>query len=72
MIQYLKIGDRVRYQPPHYGLNEWENGIVKEVRENMPDYAWVVYNCNGEWSRYQEYTSAKTHLDDLKIGWRLK
>ncbi len=65
-----KVGDHVRYQPDHYGPDEYENGIVKEVRENVDDAVWVVYNCAGEWDRYREYTSAKTQLIDLKPGWR--
>jgi len=66
----LHIGDRVRYQPDHYGDDKWENGIVKEVREGVSDSVWVVYHCAGEWDRYRDYTSAKTNLCDLKLGWR--
>lgn len=65
-----KVGDKVHYQPKHYGPDKWENGIVKEVRKNIKDAVWVVYNCNNEWHRYTDYTSAKTNLRDLKKGWR--
>jgi hypothetical protein len=72
-IAKLKIGDKVHYQPEHYvERNEWENGKIKEIRECVEDAVWVVYNCNGEWHRYQDYTSAKTNLRDLKLGWRFK
>lgn len=69
-ITKLRIGDKVHYQPPHYGDSKWENGIVKEIRPDVKNGVWVVYNCNGEWHRYEEYTSAKTNLSDLKLGWR--
>ena len=70
VMNQLHVGDRVRYQPSHYGLDEWENGIVKEVRPGVTDAVWVVYHCAGNWKRYTEYTSAKTDLRDLKVGWR--
>ena len=66
-IEMLHIGSKVRYQPEHYGSNRWENGIVKELR--APDGVWVVYNCNNEWKRYEDFTAAKTHLHDLRPGW---
>jgi len=28
------------------------------------------YNCNNEWNRYKDFTSALTKIDDLKIGWK--
>ena len=69
-IEQLKVGASVHYQPEHYGNDRWENGIIKEIRYNVKDAVWVVYNCNGEWHRYKDYTSAKTNLYDLKLGWR--
>ena len=65
----LQVGDRVHYQPDHYGLTKWENGIVKGIREHTKDAVWVVYSCAGEWDRYQDYTSAKTNINDLYKGW---
>ena len=77
-ISKIKKGDKVRYQPSHYDDNEWENGIVKEV----PDFATdpkavvgkncvrVVYNCAGNWRFYENYTSALTSVEDLKLGWK--
>jgi len=67
-IAQLHTGDKVHYQPEHYNDKKWENGIVKELRH--PNGVWVVYNCGYEWHRYKDYTGAKTHLRDLKIGWR--
>jgi len=84
-ITRLHVGDKMHYQPAHYQpahyqpahyqpahhKNEkWENGIVKEIREDVLDDVWVIYNCAGNWDRYTDYTSAKTDLRDLKLGWR--
>ena len=71
-IANLRIGQKVHYQPEHYGATRWENGIIKEIRENTLDSVWVVYNCNGEWERYKDYTSAKTNLRDLKLNWKFE
>lgn len=70
-IAQLRVVQKVHYQPEHYKDDEWENGIIKEIREDRPDGVWVVYKCNGEWARFSEYTSALTNLRDLKLGWRL-
>ena len=71
-IKELSVGDNVHYQPEHYSDDHWENGVIKEIRPGVTDAVWVVYNCNGEWHRYKEFTSAKTNLRDLKLGWRTK
>lgn len=66
----LKVGDKVYYQPKHYEENnEFENGIVKEIPNHTKDSVRVVYNCGGNWDRYEDYTSALTNLSDLKKGW---
>ena len=69
-VTSLSVGDKVYYQPEHYSESEHENGIVKEIREGVDDAVWVVYRCAGEWDRYREFTSAKTNLRDLKLGWK--
>lgn len=66
----VKKGDKVHYQPEYFGSNEFENGIVKEVPEHTDEAVRVVYNCNGEWDRIDDYTSAMTSIYDLKHGWR--
>lgn len=66
----LQVGDKVHYQPEHYGDARWENGMVKEIRLGRTDGVWVVYNCNNEWDRYRDYTGALTNLSDLKMGWK--
>lgn len=68
-IATLKIGDKVHYQPKHYGSEKWENGIVKEIPEHSLDSVRVVYNCAGDWKNYQNYTSALTCAIDLNQGW---
>ena len=69
-IDKLKRGDKVHYQPSHYAEDEWENGMVKEVPKWSIDSVRVVYNCNGEWDRMDDYTSALTNIRDLKLGWK--
>jgi hypothetical protein len=66
----LRIGSKVRYQPAHYGEERWENGIVKEIPSHTIEGVRVVYNCNEEWDRYEDYTSAMTCIEDLRKGWR--
>jgi len=69
-IASLRVGNKVHYQPDHYAPDEWENGMIKEIRQDRDDAVWVVYNCNGDWKHYTDYTSACTNLRDLKYGWR--
>lgn len=69
-IELLRVGDEVHYKPGHYADDRWENGIVKEIRESNTEGVWVVYNCNGDWENYRDYTSALTNLRDLRIGWK--
>lgn len=69
-IATLKIGDKVYYQPEHFRDDEWENGMVKEIPDHTNNSIRVVYNCNGEWDRFKDYTSALTNLRDLKLGWK--
>ena len=71
MLFRPNVGDKVHYQPDHYKEDDkFENGIVKEVREDVTDAVWVVYNCAGDWENYRDYTSAKTNLRDLNFRWR--
>ena len=68
-IADLMIGQRVRYQPAHYADHEAENGIIKDIRAGLADRVWVVYKCDGNWGRYEEYTGELTMLDQLRVGW---
>lgn len=61
----IKPGMKVHYAPL-YG--DKENGIVKALNHDNTR-AWVVYHCNKEWHRYDDYTGQSTNIKDLKIGW---
>ncbi len=69
-IASLRIGQKVHYQPEHYGVSEWENGMIKEIPFGATDSVFVVYNCAGNWDKYTNYTGALTNLRDLKLGWK--
>lgn len=60
----VKPGDFVHYIPG--GVGEMENGRIKSINGNT---AFVVYHCNNEWDRYQEYTGAGTDISHLSLGW---
>ena len=64
-IAKLKVGDKVCYQPQHYGKDRWENGMIKEIPDFTVVSVRVVYNCAGEWNNFKNYTSALTNLKDL-------
>lgn len=69
-ISKIKVGSRVCYQPSHYYEYEFENGIVKEIQEHTTDSVRVVYNCDNDWTNYQNYTSALTNIKDLHLDWK--
>lgn len=62
----LTPGSKVHYvsfgKPP-------ENGIVKALNLRDPKTVFVVYHCDGNWDRYQNYTAASTRIEDLREGW---
>ena len=49
-------------------LKHFKN-FVKYIPEYLADTVFVVYNCAGEWDRYEQYTAASTNFRDLKKGW---
>ena len=66
----LHRGDKVTYIPfPDADKSIWEKGKVKYDQEHDEDFVFVVYKCNDEWSRFSEYTGARTKITDLKLGW---
>ena len=69
-IAKLQIGDKVHYQPSHYGKDKWENGMVKSFPTHTNSSVFVVYNCGGNWDMFLDYTAALTNLTDLKLGWK--
>jgi hypothetical protein len=63
-VSELKKGDSIHYKPEH---GEIQNGVVKSIAPNGG--VFVVYNCGGEWHRFEEYTAANTRAEDLYLGW---
>ncbi len=62
-----KPGARVYYTAPHGAT---QNGRVKSVNAELGT-AFVVYNCNGDWDNYENYTGQSTRLADLTLGWSM-
>jgi phospholipase C len=60
----MKIGDKVTY------LSRWnaEHGIIKSLSDD--EHVFVVYHCDGDWDRYDDYTAARTRTSDLVLGWK--
>lgn len=63
-VDNLKPGDTVTYNPGH----KKEKGIVKSIQDE--EHVFVVYNCGGNWDNYENYTAARTPIEDLEKGWR--
>lgn len=61
----LVKGDNVHYVA---GDGHTKNGVVKEANVTATS-SRVVYNCGGEWHKYEDYTSALTNHNDLVEGW---
>lgn len=67
-ITELQKGDKVYYQPTHYLKDDRkEIGKVKSIAPNGG--VFVVYNCAGNWNRFEDYTAANTRPEDLFLGW---
>lgn len=64
--QKLYPGVKVTYNP---GYGKHEKGIVKSLPDDQPSYAFVVYNCGGNWEDYENYTAARTPISGLTLGW---
>jgi len=69
-IESIEVGDKVYYRPEHYSDQKCENGMVKEIPSHTLGLVGVVYNCAGNWGRYEEYTAALTNTKDLYTGWK--
>lgn len=65
----LRIGTKVHYIP-YEGCDPslYENGVIKSHTDDLT-HVFVVYNCAGEWENYQNYTAARTSINQLKPGW---
>lgn len=61
----FSVGEKVTY----INIGVKEHGIVKEIPEHTTTEIRVVYRCNNEWFRYQDYTSQLTPIKYLQKGW---
>jgi len=59
----LKNGMKVHFCPKS---GPTVNGIIKSHNTHT---AYVVYKCNNNWSKYQDYTGVSTNISDLREGW---
>lgn len=69
MSHNLKPGDKVTYIPS-YAKDDpelWDRGIVKSLNDDL--HVFVVYNCNGQWDKYKNYTAARTPVKNLVRSW---
>ncbi len=65
----LKIGTKVHYIPfEGCDPSQYENGVIKSHTDDL-SHVFVVYHCSGEWENYQNYTAARTRIDQLRPGW---
>lgn len=71
MIDITKLTDKdigrwVIYKPFHAksfdDRDQWERGKLKSWNDTN---IFVVYHCNNEWHRFQDYTGAATDPNDL-------
>ena len=61
-------GQKVTYIPyPDCPTSIYEHGKVKSVADNGD--LFVVYKCDGQWHRFEEFTAAKTRREDLVEDW---
>lgn len=59
----IKVGQKVTYVTKF----KREKGIVKNIQNDK--YAFIVYNCGGNWKDYEKYTGARTKINHLIKGW---
>ncbi len=63
MSKELRQGSYCHYSPAH---GNKENGRIKSIGN---EYAFVVFSCNNEWDRYEDYTGQRVAISDLRPGW---
>jgi hypothetical protein len=61
----MSPGSPVTYHKPP---GQPEHGMIKSVDPFEP-FAFVVYRCNDDWERFEEFTAGRTPLQFLKPGW---
>jgi len=58
------IGEKVTF---HYDDGRKSKGIVKALSDKKT--VFVVYNCNGDWEHYYNYTGQGSDIGCLTEGW---
>lgn len=61
-ISRLTPGDIGRWVEYHGSGGEKERGKIKSWNDR---YIFVVYKCNNEWQRFQDFTGCATNPRDL-------
>ena len=64
-IENLREEDIGRWVTYTTGHGTTERGRIKSWNDM---FIFVVYNCDGEWKNYQDYTAAATDPNDLTFG----
>lgn len=57
------VGKFIVYIPD--GGDRCEIGKIKSISDET--HAFIVYNCNGEWERYTDYTAARTRIENVEF-----
>lgn len=55
------VGEWILYKN---GVGELEKGKIKSWNDN---FIFVVYKCDNQWDRFQDYTGCATSPDDLEF-----
>jgi len=63
-IEDLTQKDIGRWVVYNDGIRQPEKGRIKSWNDK---YIFVVYNCNGEWDRFQDFTGVATNPEDLEF-----
>jgi hypothetical protein len=63
--EQLYPGQKVHYKPTG------ERGIIKSIPNCEGPWAFVVFNCDGQWDNYKQFTAASIAKKDLEPGWPL-
>ena len=61
-ISKLKKKDVGRFVEYRGGASEREKGRIKSWNDK---FIFVVYKCDNQWSRFQDFTAAATSPEDL-------
>ena len=58
--------DTIRFGTGMWVLYE-PKGEIGRVKSTNEKWVFVVYNCDGQWDDYNNYTAAATKPDDLRV-----